>query len=52
MDRHSCFLLFNAFNAAVFGRRLAMFHDMDEVKSKGKVLQRVIKKWLTLLDTK
>jgi hypothetical protein len=34
------------------GRRLAMFHEMDEVESKEKALQRVIKKWLTLLDTK
>jgi hypothetical protein len=34
------------------GRRLAMFHGMNDVKSKKKVLQEVIKKWLTLLDTK
>jgi hypothetical protein len=34
------------------GRRLAMFHDMEDVGSKEKLLQRVIKKWLTLLDTK
>ena len=34
------------------GRRLAMFHDMKEVKSKEKALQRVIRKWLTLLDKK
>ena len=33
------------------GRRLAMFHDMNDVKSKKKALQGVIKKWLTLLDT-
>ena len=33
------------------GRRLAMFHDMNDVKSKKKSLQGVIKKWLTLLDT-
>jgi hypothetical protein len=34
------------------GRRLAMFHDVEDVESKEKALQRVIKKWLTLLDTK
>jgi hypothetical protein len=34
------------------GRRLAMFHSMKEVKSKEKILQRVIKKWLKLLDKK
>ena len=33
------------------GRRLAMFHDMNDVKSKKKALQGVLKKWLTLLDT-
>ena len=33
------------------GRRLAMFHDMNDVKSQKKALQGVIKKWLTLLDT-
>jgi hypothetical protein len=33
------------------GRRLAMFHDMNDVKSKKKALQGVIKTWLTLLDT-
>jgi hypothetical protein len=33
-------------------RRLAMFYDLKDVKSKGKMLQRIIKKWLTLLDTK
>jgi hypothetical protein len=33
------------------GRRLAMFHDMNDVKSRKKALQGVIKKWLTLLDT-
>lgn len=32
------------------GRRLAFFPDMAEVKSKKKVLQSVIRKWLTLLD--
>jgi hypothetical protein len=34
------------------GRRLGMFHGMEDVKSKKKVLQDVIKKWLTLLDAK
>jgi hypothetical protein len=34
------------------GRRLAMFYDLNDVKSKEKALQRIIKKWLTLLDTK
>jgi len=34
------------------GRRLAMFHDLKEVKAKEKALQRVIKTWLTLLDRK
>ena len=32
------------------GRRLAIFHDLKEVKSKGKTLQAVIKTWLKLLD--
>ena len=32
------------------GRRLAFFPNVAEVKSKKKVLQAVIKKWLTLLD--
>jgi len=32
------------------GRRLALFHSMDEVESKSKALQRAIKRWLTLLD--
>jgi hypothetical protein len=32
------------------GRRLAFFPNMAEVKSKKKVLQAVIKKWLKLLD--
>ena len=32
------------------GRRLAFFTNVDEVKSKKKVLQAVIKKWLILLD--
>ena len=34
------------------GRRLAMFYDLKDVKSKEKALQRIIKKWLNLLDTK
>jgi hypothetical protein len=33
------------------GRRLAMFHDMKDAKSKEKALQRAISKWLALLDT-
>jgi hypothetical protein len=33
------------------GRRLAMFYRMKDVQAKEKVLQRIIKKWLTLLDT-
>jgi len=32
------------------GRRLAMFSSMDEVQSKRPQLQRVIKKWLSVLD--
>ena len=32
------------------GRRLAFFPNLAEVKSKKKVLQAVIKKWLKLLD--
>ncbi len=32
------------------GRRLALFHNMAEVESKAKALQRAIKRWLTLLD--
>src|SRR5271154_7027009 len=32
------------------GRRLAMFYDLKDVKSKEKALQRIIKKWLSLLD--
>ena len=32
------------------GRRLALFHDMKEVKSKEKQLQQVIEKWLRQLD--
>jgi hypothetical protein len=34
------------------GRRLAMFYDLKDVRAKEKTLQRIIKKWLTLLDTK
>jgi hypothetical protein len=34
------------------GRRLAMFHDMKDVKSRKKALQGAIKKWLILLETK
>jgi hypothetical protein len=33
------------------GRRLAMFYDLKDVAFKEKALQRIIKKWLTLLDT-
>jgi hypothetical protein len=32
------------------GRRLAMFHDLQEVKSKEKDIHKIIKKWLSLLD--
>lgn len=32
------------------GRRLAMFCNMEDVKSKERPLQQVIKKWLLLLD--
>jgi len=34
------------------GRRLALFHSLEEVHSKGKCLQQAIKKWLTTLDKK
>ena len=34
------------------GRRLAMFYDLKDVKDKEKALQGIIKKWLSLLDTK
>lgn len=34
------------------GRRLAFLYNAEEVKSKGKPLQRAIQKWLTLLDKK
>ena len=32
------------------GRRLAMFSSMQEVKTKKAGLQRVIRKWLALLE--
>jgi len=32
------------------GRRLAFFHNMEEVKSKTKTLQQAIRKWLATLD--
>ena len=32
------------------GRRLAMFSSVNEVKTKKAALQRVIRKWLALLD--
>jgi len=32
------------------GRRITVFKDMKDVKSKEKLLQAVIKKWLTLVD--
>jgi len=32
------------------GRRLAMFHNMIEVKAKEKALRAVIKRWLELLE--
>lgn len=32
------------------GRRLAMFHSSNEVKSKEKALRAVIRKWLKLLE--
>lgn len=32
------------------GRRLAFFSNMADVKSKEIALQRVVRKWLTLLD--
>jgi hypothetical protein len=32
------------------GRRLAFFHNAEEVKSQTKPLQQTIRKWLTLLD--
>ena len=32
------------------GRRLAMFYDLKDVKSKEKNLQNIIKTWLKLLE--
>jgi len=32
------------------GRRIAIFKDLKDVKSKEKLLQAVIKKWVTLVD--
>jgi hypothetical protein len=32
------------------GRRLAMFHDLKDVKAKEKALQDVIRTWLRMLD--
>lgn len=32
------------------GRRLAEFQDMNDVKMKGKTLQKVIKEWIKLVD--
>ncbi len=32
------------------GRRLALFHDMKELKSRTAPLQRIIKSWLATLD--
>jgi len=32
------------------GRRLALFHNMEEVMSKRASLQLVIRKWLETLD--
>ncbi len=32
------------------GRRLALFHNMEEVMSKQASLQLVIRKWLETLD--
>lgn len=32
------------------GRRITVFKDMDDVKSKTKALQKVIKVWLSLVD--
>jgi len=34
------------------GRRLAFFHNMEEVKSQSKPLQQAIRNWLKLLDKK
>jgi hypothetical protein len=32
------------------GRRLALFYSLEDVKSRGKDLQKLIKTWLKLLD--
>jgi hypothetical protein len=32
------------------GRRLALFYSMDDVKSNGKILQQLVKKWLQQLE--
>jgi len=32
------------------GRRLARFTDPDDVKAKGKALQKVVKEWIKLVD--
>ena len=32
------------------GRRITIFKDMDDVKTKEKTLQKVIKDWLKLVD--
>jgi hypothetical protein len=32
------------------GRRIIVFNDMKDVKAKEKALQRIIKKWLRLVD--
>ena len=34
------------------GRRLAFFHNMEEVQSQTKPLQQAIRKWLSLMDKK
>jgi len=34
------------------GRRLAFFHNLDEVKSRTKALQQAIRKWLSTLEKK
>ena len=32
------------------GRRTVVFKDMDDIKSRAKLLQKVIKAWLTMVD--
>lgn len=32
------------------GRRIAMFKDLDDLKSKEKILESIIKKWLELVE--